>query len=280
MRADAFFAIGRAHTVCQDYARAGVIPGTNRAYAVVSDGCSSSPDTDFGSRFVTAAAIRSLPVGGNDFDLGSVIWRAKEPTAGFIPDSCLDATLLIAFEHLDGKVHVVAVGDGVILARRRSGVVCEAWVIEMGGVPGYLSYLLDIQRFRDYVRTGYGKRVTTHYVNGVEEGQRTNQIAVSDGLLPTVDNLFGELVFDPETYDLVMVLSDGVQSFRHMERGEAVPVLSVTPHVMDIRVLAGEFLQRAHRFFLTKTCPKLGWQHTDDFGAAAIYIDPPKEAQP
>ena len=47
MTSDSFFAIGKAHTVCEDYARDGKIPDTERVFAIVSDGCSSSPDTDW-----------------------------------------------------------------------------------------------------------------------------------------------------------------------------------------------------------------------------------------
>lgn len=79
---DAFFTIGKTHTVCQDYAHAGFIPGTDQAYAIVSDGCSGSPDTDFGSRFMVTAAIQVLAKYGDGFDLSAIAWKAKEPTAG------------------------------------------------------------------------------------------------------------------------------------------------------------------------------------------------------
>ena len=65
-RTDAFFSIGKTHMVCQDYARS----GTTRAghpYAIVCDGCSSSPDTDLGSRFLAmsfASYVEHLCDGG------------------------------------------------------------------------------------------------------------------------------------------------------------------------------------------------------------------------
>ena len=67
MNADSTFTIGSSHQVCQDYAVAGLrndrglASQRNRlAYAVVSDGCSSSIDSDFGSRLLSKAAERLI----------------------------------------------------------------------------------------------------------------------------------------------------------------------------------------------------------------------------
>ena len=73
--ADAHFSIGKTHRVCEDYARAGLLPD-GRAFAIVSDGCSSSPDTDFGSRLMTIAAQERMMLSGDFFEPSGVVWQA------------------------------------------------------------------------------------------------------------------------------------------------------------------------------------------------------------
>src|SRR5215203_2249321 len=51
MNTDCFFNIGATHSVCQDYVVAS-------PYLILSDGCSSSPDTDIGARLLVKAAER------------------------------------------------------------------------------------------------------------------------------------------------------------------------------------------------------------------------------
>ena len=111
MHADDFFTIGNSHVICDDYA-------TSRAdgplRAVVSDGCSGSPNTDCGSRILANLALRNPN------------WSSQE--AGdvrrqrFLPVDSLDATLLIA-EVDSSYITVSAYGDGVIAAQGKDGVI-------------------------------------------------------------------------------------------------------------------------------------------------------------
>ena len=65
MNADSAFRMGSTHAVCQDYAVAsawtaaahtdGAAPPP-RPYIILSDGCSSTPDTDVGARLLVKAA--------------------------------------------------------------------------------------------------------------------------------------------------------------------------------------------------------------------------------
>lgn len=282
MHSDSYFSIGKAHTVCEDYARDGKIPGTGRVFAIVSDGCSSSRDTDFGSRFLTMGAISSLQEWlGVDPEgiLAPAIRMAQESQFDLaLSVECLDATLLVAHETEDGKAHVLVSGDGVVLARHRDGSI-ESWEIDMQGAPGYYSYRLNYKRFHEYLIQGYGKRIVTHRIGGVVQGVIESLMAVPTDVSYDPQDLAFTKVFNPEDYDLVMVLTDGVQSFRNTETLEQVPLVEVLPHVADVRNPTGAFLRRAHNWFLTKTCPKLNWQHSDDFGSAAIFMDLPVKTE-
>ena len=278
MQSDSFFTMGKAHTVCEDYARDGKIPGTDRVFAIVSDGCSSSPDTDFGSRFLTMSAIHALEHWDEYKDsskaLHAIIRQARESVRAPLSVDCLDATLLMAFEREDGLIEVIATGDGIVLARTRSGEI-HSWEITMGGAPGYLSYVLDLKRFQSFLDQGYGKRIVTYRIDGAEISRQETEMTCHPEDPSPFYNVSHPFLFSPEFYDVIVVLSDGVESFRNHDTLEQVPLVDVLPHVADIRVSTGAFLRRAHHWFLNKTCPKLSWQHTDDFGSAAIFMDPP-----
>lgn len=277
MNADAIFAIGKTHTVCQDYTRAGRTPERNgrpgRPYAIASDGCSSSPDTDFGSRFLAVAAIQALDLyGDNLVERGEwAVWRAKEAVPGGLSTRCLDATMLAAYERDDGLIQAVAWGDGVIFALGQNGDV-TAWEIDFGGFPAYLSYLLDPDRLRGYVAEGHGKRTVRLWVNGVLKSTDEDCITASGDRTLRYDGFAFTQVFDPAAVKMVGVATDGLMSFRRTDTHEPVPLAQVIPHVVDVRVPKGEFIQRSSGCFLTKTCPKLGWQHTDDYGVAALWM--------
>jgi len=277
-KTDSYFSIGKTHLVCEDYAKTGLIKedGTadapERPFAIVSDGCSGSDDTDFGSRLLTVSAIHSL----NMFDTIRpewVIWRALDRVSFPLLTGCLDATLLSAHVNQQGKVSAFVAGDGVIVARTREGRV-DTWEIDDKGAPGYLSYLLAQGRMHKWLAEGFGNRTVKFTSSDPEHTLEDEIIPVALVEGGGVADFYWTMEFDPAEYELVMVLSDGAMSFSDANQ-RPVPLKEIVPHLVDIRVPKGEFLVRSHKFFLNKTCVKNGWHHNDDFGAAAILLDAP-----
>lgn len=275
MHADAFFAIGSSHTVCQDYARAGTA-GAGRSgfpYAIVSDGCSSSPDADFGSRLLTAAAVRCLGRGRESLDAVRAIRHAAQAADRLVGARCLDATLFAAFLDAGRQVHVRGYGDGVLIARYLDGRTA-AWDVGFnGGAPAYLSYLLDDGRFARYLGEGYGERTVTMWSEGRPSGGSSRTEIGRDGSgKPT--GFEWRMVFEPDTVDLVLLSTDGIHSFRKTggPAPEAVPFWQVVEHLVSVRTFAGAFLARRCRRFLTRFCVERGWGHYDDFGVAGIWL--------
>lgn len=268
MHSNAFYAIGSSHTVCQDYARAGITRSgrglaKERCFAVVSDGCSSSAHSDLGARFLTCAAMHALEVYGDALDGNWVIGRAASAADQLgIDRGCLDATLLAAWEGEAGNVHVWAAGDGVVAAKRRDGRI-ETWSIDDGGAPAYLSYLLKESRMRQYLREGYGARTITHTLGG-----RETRMYAASGFTPWTTTL------DVADYEFVLVFSDGVESFQSDSAPTGVQLSpgSVLEHLMALKSTRGEFLVRRCRRFLQKHCAQHMWKHLDDLGVAGIYL--------
>jgi len=280
--ADAHFSIGKTHRVCEDYARAGALPD-GRAFAIVSDGCSSSPDTDFGSRLLTVAAQERMIQAGDRFDPFTVIWQALGASRNMrLPPTCLDATLHALFQKGNGDVRAVLIGDGALAARRRDGQM-ETWRLrflpgDTGLVaPGYLSYILEMSRFQQYINQGYNKWMVEHTLDGILQGTETGEASfkeAEDGTFRPVD-LWHVMDFPAETYDYVMVLSDGVESFQEMKSPGVfapVPFQDVMLHLTAMKSLTGPFVAKRLKMFLERTCPKLGWHHNDDLSAAGIAL--------
>lgn len=274
MNADSCFSIGWTHRVCQDYAQHGDRFGT---FAVVCDGCSSSPDTDFGARLLARAAAEAFP----GFDqLESAIDKAAMWAQGIgLPSRAIDATLMLLRKDQD-KVRVQVAGDGVVAARRHTGEI-DYWEIKFpSGAPLYLSYRrnqerLDLYRVESAYLERYGVRWVTQYRDG-KFIQHVGTELLGDCSYPVLVNWFWDHTFDPSEYDLVVAMTDGVESFQKREGTNlvSIPVWNVVQQVMSVKGLTGEFLNRRVKRFLTKFCPDNGWQHYDDFGAAAIAMPP------
>lgn len=248
MHADSYFVTGKAHSVCQDYAFAssGILP-----FGIVSDGCSSSPLTDIGSRLLTHALVREIPALRIkcDTDLIVRVAAAARSTAIALglPMECLDATLLCCSAWYDG-VKVAAIGDGVIACRKSSGDI-EAWHIEYNpSAPEYASYRMDPRRLeRFYTEFGSLKQITE----------------LSGNTTKMTDSFIFQL--DIDDAEVVAVMSDGACSFEGLQWRDVVYEL------MSFKSTNGQFVQRRMKRFI-KNCQKDGITPYDDVSMAAVCL--------
>lgn len=261
MEVDAYFALGKSHTVCQDYAG---VQGTGMGVRVaVSDGCSSSPDTDFGARFLVKATLGSLAyslphpkfVASQAADAANVLG---------LPSNCLDATLLVA-EVQEDVLNVVAYGDGVI------DVLFKDWTRKTYSIefqneaPAYPSYFLRPEDLKTYL-TQYGTRKIT-----IDNSEK--DLLQLDMSKVTRDVYGFNLSVPWKDVRRVTLCSDGVRSFRKLTPPgtfESVTLQEVLTEVNNIKSTAGAFMVRRMRRFLYDFCPKNGWFHDDDVAVATI----------
>lgn len=249
---DAFFAMGKTHTICQDYARA------SEGFATLSDGCSSSPDTDIGARLICLAA--SLPY-AEQLDVREVAQSAQ------ISPQALDATSFSVWLERD-MLRVHAWGDGIIVARTRDGTLRVENIAYPSGAPLYANYLNDEARFQRY-RDLFGAR----RIHTVTEGEETTTYE-------TGEEAATYRAFSTDIYDLVLVGSDGwLSGQRPVASGtsrafEAVPLAEVVAELTAFKSMTGEFLQRRCRRILQDWAKK-GWHFYDDVSAAGLYVEHP-----
>jgi len=267
LNADSSFHIGNTHSVCEDYAFANVDRERNTAVAVVSDGCSSSKDTDFGARFLARSAAEHITFASDTSTLLRVIHTAAAMAKQVgLKEEALDATVLCISAHEDlCSVHVH--GDGAIAAIRRDGTVEVRNYEYPSNMPFYLSYCLNNDRLRKYAACSkQAEHIITNYTNWAEADKQTGYY---------IPKLPGYLMFSSRLYSSVFVMSDGVHSFqRKTEEGRIKPVdsLEVIKQLIAVKTYGGVFVKRCCKKFLNSFCADNGWAHYDDLSVAAVHF--------
>jgi hypothetical protein len=275
MNADSAFRMGSTHAVCQDYAVAGACAsGADapcRPYVILSDGCSSSPDTDTGARLLVRAAARLLRESGGPSADGLAGLHAEAARLALswaelfgLRPQAVDATLLTA--HLCGEELVVGCsGDGVVCFQTADGAL-DAYVVSYpAGYPVYPTYAHQPARLRTLADAGRArKEVTRLRAASIEERLRPARVSDGGGLTEV-------FVVSAADYKFAALLSDGVQSFLHAGRAEAIPLESVLPELVSFKNTRGAFVGRRLKGFL-KDCQQKGWRHGDDLSLAALHL--------
>ena len=263
---DAFFALGRENRpmpsgvnervgpVCQDYALA--VPGE----VWLSDGCSSSPHTDFGARLLCRMAV----VHGFS---GAAEYARPLLTSLNLPPESLDATLLMA-RRTRTNIWVFVRGDGVVVARRRDGTHVTIVIEYPSGAPLYPNYDLDLDRLARYEAQFGTRKVVTR-----QDGQKRE---VHEETAHDHPRCISDFIFPVDEYNLVLIMSDGASTFRRPVAGqqgltESVPLETVVEEMLAIKSFGGEFIHRRAKRFLASAAAN-GWHHEDDFSVAGLHI--------
>lgn len=231
LRADTYTRRGWGKRICADAA------AVDGARLVLSDGCSSSPDTDLGARLLVRA--------GGDVSVAHDWTRAID-----LPIDALDATCLIADADADG-VSVSVAGDGVIAGRRHDGTI-DVWRVECpSNAPGYPVLALDPDRLAAW-REHFGDARQVHGPDGVADVPGTDPI---------------KRRFAWVEYSLVALFSDGISALdRRVDTDtgrafEPVPVDEAVAAFLSIPHPRGSFVERRARRLFDRT----GWRPRDDF---------------
>lgn len=270
MNSDSAFYIGKTKQICADYAAHG-ISKTGMPFAVISDGCSSSPDTDFGSRLLVKSCCNNLTnIEGYYFSdpiLGEASYHAHDIG---LPANAIDATLLTA-QKLDAEVYSVScAGDGVIAKIKQDSTIDITQIEYPSGAPFYLSYRLDKERTELFKQKFGLKRIIKHY--SIVKGEIVN--------LEIEEDEDGSIYFSEEKirdYSVLVVMSDGVLSFMETLKTDTskvsvpVPLEKVLKEILAFKNYNGVFVQRRLQRF-RKDCEERNWFSTDDVSVGAIYL--------
>jgi hypothetical protein len=239
---DHLLKIGKTHKICEDYIISGYDPVP---YIILSDGCSSSKDTDIGARILCLAAkqylknyknrIQSI----NEVEMGHyIIWKADSIMIQFgLDQTALDATLTVAYYN-SGTLKIIMFGDGSIVSIDDHDKTIET-VEYTKNTPYYLSYKLDRERDKIYHGNNIIKMVDKHYhynysniydlVTGVMD---YNKPYCSNHLIK-----FGEQT-------IIFIFSDGISTFFNKEQSKFLSIADLIRDISSLKTLKVEFLQR------------------------------------
>jgi len=278
MNTDFYLKRGKEHAICEDFAATGIISGNG--FALVSDGCSSSKEVDFGSRILVHAAkdnLMTLLASGPPFDAiafaEATIAKAGKAVGCFesLPVSTLDATLLLALVRPDRTIdsffaQVCFWGDGLAIVRKKDRVVATMLRFA-GNAPYYLSYSLETSRRQAYLEHQGGRRQilrVTLDLEGKEISREESEECFVDPIVPHHEQ------FSLETGDSLALVSDGITQFFTAEN---TPILweKLAPKFVDFKRPTGVFVRRRMNFFERENSA-VGLRHLDDLSVAAITL--------
>lgn len=269
MNTNSTFSIGKDHIVCEDYALSSQFGGL--AYAIVCDGCSASPDVDFGARVMAMSAKRNFRLNEdrlNQREFGEMAIRNAQKVFDVFPylsPQALDSTLLAACVK-DRKLTAYMYGDGVLIHRSSWGRLFTVHINLSSGAPDYLSYDMDPMRRQSYEK--------------LEDNQKIVEVTIDRKLVPLTDNEKPKTFKPLEPYwitnvavsegDIIAVISDGINSFRKADN-TPIPWTDLIEEFTDYKSTQGEFVLRRISAFKRK-CLKEGITHSDDISIAAISV--------
>jgi hypothetical protein len=247
-------------------------------YLILSDGCSSSPDTDMGARLLVKAAERLLlarayrrssnALSKMHSEAARVALRWAERIG--LPPQAVDATLLTAHLHED-ELTLGCSGDGVLLLQSRAGAT-DVYVIHCpSGYPLYPAYSHQPERLAALRDRGCDRKEVQHFRRAEVSAPLRLEKAWTSHLWTEV------LAVNARDYKYAVLFSDGIDSFfaaRRTETGrmiDAIPLDQVLRELISFKSLGGNFVGRRINRFM-KDCQSKGWRHADDLAVGALHL--------
>jgi hypothetical protein len=259
---DHFLRMGTSHKICEDY----IISGNDGfSFVILSDGCSSSKNTDMGARILVHLAKQCLK---NEFCFLHVLTKYENLMSNWIINnsenvaktmglnkSCLDATLLILYI-MDDLIYVYIYGDGYLITVDLQDKVSFHEISYSNNAPYYLSYRIDERRKILYMKSNPTKMVIT-------DGDSTPY----DYSLPFVKEL------PINKYKGVFIASDGLGSFINQD-GEKFGIEKILKEIISFKNINGEFMKRrmGSKKGVINTFQEQGITHYDDLSIGGFII--------
>lgn len=272
MNADCTLNIGSTHSLCQDYVIAR--NGDKSPYVILSDGCSSSPDTDIGARLLVRAMDQRL-VANPGSDLEEMHTESASVALGWaavmgVAAQAVDATLMSA--HVSGDELIVGCsGDGVIVLESNTCVLDVFEISSPSGYPFYPCYMHQPQRLEEMVHNDRCRKELKHFRrNSADEPLKLLGVTTSDSLTEVLN-------LNASDYKYAAVASDGIHSFLHVQqsmngkRVEAVSLTAILEMLWSFKNSQGAFVERRMKRF-RKDIQSKGWQHADDLSVGVIHL--------
>jgi hypothetical protein len=272
---DSFISVGKTHHTCEDYS---LVVNQPYPFILVSDGCSSSKNTDVGARLLALTTKRQFH-GAMTYEIlpgkPDYFGRAIIESSYIIADqlglnrSALDATLLLAYVE-NGLLHFIAFGDGFLIIKSKTGHDKFIQLSYKANAPYYLTVHenSDIQHewARVYPDNDLEAKIY-HYYKSLNPYDA--QFGYAD---LSWDEPFFTFAFQVEDIEMVMVSSDGIGTFCRGNDRMLIPPEDIIDEMMDVKVKNGEFIKRRMKKMLEKHARESTY-NLDDVSVAAMIFE-------
>lgn len=262
--------IGNSHIINQDYASVGSFKYLDKdfSFAIVSDGCSSSENSEIGSMVLTNVTKKLLKSGLLSYDLLKTNIpehaRLVLENLGISDFSVLDATLIILLiNETDNRFTVYFYGDGFLKIQYLDQTVIKGLEYSKNS-PNYISYNLTPDRLSTYNNYEQSLTVSTYNIN------INNEYTSSKEVKKSTDQVMFQ--YSLEGVKTISIMTDGVESLKDVNTSESEDTVNVIESITDFKNFNGNFLVRRYNAF-KRTVLKTSIVHQDDLTIATAYIN-------
>ena len=272
MNTDSYFTRGSGHDVCEDYAYSGTTKD-GHPFAIISDGCSGSDNTDIGARLIVHAIkdiINQYPPVDPQVDYRTIMdsWLKVKieniRTNLSLHHSCFDATIRLVIL-CDDVLHMYTYGDGITILKNQTTGETDRYVRQdvTSNAPYYFSYKM-IPGATD----AYLKKFPDALANVGLASISVRDYIDMPNTFYTHMNVSG---LSPGTYTC-SVMSDGMETF--FGDDDKLGLDPVLDEMLAFKNVDGEcdFVKRRVKKYL-KQCAKKNIRHYDDISMASISFE-------
>jgi hypothetical protein len=235
--------------------------------AVVCDGCSSSENSDIGSRLLSIIAKDAMcEIFKRDLvyeeHIREYIIRKMievKKCCSFLNTTFFDSTLMIIVKPKDFYARVLVYGDGVIFKKEKDSPNIELCEISFShNAPYYLNYKTDFKRDSLYLK------------NSSEEICCRTGFAIGDHNIPVADAIPAFYTINGGEPDFIGIASDGISQLLNRNTGTMLPTEEVIKNLTDFKTTNGQFVKRRVKRAMDEYA-KNGIIPVDDLSLAVIH---------
>lgn len=277
IRTDSYYEIGAGHMFNQDYAGSGRIATENNLYhyAVISDGCSGSPDSDIGARWYVKMfprVVRQLALTnqlGAEFVRSTFVSMIEEAAKQLNVDiHAFDATLIATvYDQGYDRLHTYMFGDGKVVYKNKNGTSHVVTASYKSGAPYYFPYLTNFELDALYSQH-FGNDYATIQQHILTDALKTVEIREAE--MTKQKFWYEEYADASKALNYVSVFSDGIETYHKEEdRDIQMPMSNLVNELTRYKPGPGVFVQRRMQK-AKEFAKKEGWTRFDDISVATI----------
>ncbi len=229
---DQYYTIGSTHTVCEDYIIQGNVPSP---FIVLSDGCSSSKNTDVGAKILALttkqilANAKKWPLDYLEFGQLLINTGLKTVKKLNLSEEVLDATVILAFLHEDNII-VYMYGDGCLFTKEHTGKINTIEVEFTHNAPYYLTYWNNKERLLGYSSYEPNPLVLIDFEYGKSE------------LKPFQTQLIFK--FPLEKFKYIAIASDGASQCINFDQQNKIPIYKIANDLLKFQDITDKFVEQ------------------------------------